>query len=69
MGALKEEYNQLLEKFWKAYAYMEDQSISIYERKRWIPEFAKLTKHLGTILLEIRKRGINPTKEQILKGF
>lgn len=61
----KIQYNKLLEKWHKAEAYMNDDSISITEKEKHVEGFKKLMKDLSVLLNSI---GIY-TKYKALNGF
>jgi hypothetical protein len=53
MPILKQQYNALLERHYKAAAYLDNQSIQIDEREKWVPSYRELVKELGRVLDKI----------------
>jgi hypothetical protein len=66
---IKGEYNKLLKRFWKAYAYLENTAIPDEEKQEWIPDYMQIIYRLSAILVEFRRQGIQTTHEQRLHGF
>ena len=69
MSVLTQEYNDLLKRFYKATDYLDDNSIPLRERERWIPEYLKIARRLNEIVTEIRKSGRKLTSKEILEGL
>lgn len=69
MSVLTQEYNDLLKRFYKATDYLDDNSIPLRERERWIPEYLKIARRLNEIVTEIRKSGRKLTNKQIMEGI
>ena len=69
MSVLKNEYNDLLKRFYKATDYLNDKSIPLAERKRWLPEFQKIILRMNEILEELKKQGREPSNKEIMEGL
>lgn len=48
---------------------MNNNSIPLAEREKWLPEYEKIGRRLNEILYKLKKQGLNPTNEQILGGL
>lgn len=69
MSVLKNEYNDLLKRFYKATDYLNDKSIPLAERERWIPEYLKIANRLNEIVTELQKQGRKLSNKEILEGL
>ena len=69
MSVLTQEYNDLLKRFYKATDYLDDNSIPLRERERWIPEYLKIARRLNEIVTELQKQGRELTSKEILEGL
>jgi hypothetical protein len=49
--------------------HLDDNSIPLRERERWIPEYLKIARRLNEIVTEIRKSGRKLTNKQIMEGI
>lgn len=65
---LKQEYNKLLARYRKAEQYLDDNTIPLLTREKYIPELQKIIDNLGTMITDIQKYE-DITEEQILYGF
>jgi hypothetical protein len=61
----KKLYNYLLERHKKGEAYLDNQSIPMAEREKWVDEFMEIGKALGELLGIIGTY----TQEEVLEGF
>lgn len=62
---LKLQYNKVLERYSKAEAYMDNDSIPSVDRERWAPEFIKIIDQLNNVLNRIGEH----TSEEAIHGF
>jgi hypothetical protein len=61
----KAEYNKLLERHKKAIIYLDDNSIPIREREKYIPHLQEIIERLNKLLSEIGTY----TQEEVINGF
>lgn len=64
MSILKQQYNRLLKRFLAGSKYLDDNSISIETREKWLPEYEKIRAEMEQLLLQVKH-----TEENILGGF
>lgn len=66
---IKGEYNEYLSRYKKASRWIDDPKRTMEEIEKWLPEFERIIAHLGELLLEMQKMGINYSDDEVLKGF
>ncbi len=66
---LKKQYNDVLIRHYKGKKYLDDDSILIENREKWVPEFTNILHELSRILKAIEDSGIKYTDSEILGGF
>ena len=67
---LQAEYDRLLARVWRGFAYLEDASIPRTERDRHLPAFEELLGEIADLSVAIRSLlGREMTQEQYLNGF
>lgn len=66
---LKQEYNALLMRQYKAVAYLDDDNNSAADREKWIPTYKKIIEELWVIICEIESLGYKPTEDEAWGGF
>ena len=69
MEELKKEYNSYLSRHIRACAYLDDNSVPVSEREKWIGSYKEVLYHLNRILNEFEINNIQCTAEEILGGF
>ena len=68
--SLREQYNNMLERYNKATEYIENDSIPWEERNQWIPEFHKVVNKLDDLIELIQaQENRKMTCKEILGGF
>ena len=68
MPVLRQEYNQQLARWKKAFAYLSS-DIPQEEKEKWLPEYEKIGNRLNAIEIELRMQGVNPTNERLMSGL
>lgn len=66
---LKESYNRLLERHYKAERYFEDKNIPLKDKEDKLKTYQDINYMLNFILDRIKKLGEKVTSKQILNGF
>jgi|GEM_PF-5172462 len=69
MQELKQEYNKLLERFYKADKWFSESNRTIEEQDKYIVEFKKVLKAITETTLALEKAGIKMTGDRFMKGF
>lgn len=67
--SLKLKYNSILQRIKKGETYLDDSSIPLPEREKYIPAFVTLTRQAGAMLRGIRQLGESYTKQEFENGF
>jgi len=66
MPVLKQEYNQALARYHKAFTYLDSNAP---DREKWLPEYQKLLDRLNELVTLMREQGIPHTMEELQEGF
>lgn len=66
---LKQQYNVVLARIKKGEVFLDDSSIPLPEREKYIPAFVTLTRRAGTVLRELRQLGEHYSQEEFTNGF
>ena len=65
-----ERYNNLLKREKKAEKFLNDDTIDIAKREKWIPEYEKIVSELGQMIKEYRKMtGYDMPSKEMMDGF
>lgn len=68
MDKLKQQYNELLMRFYKAEMYLDDETIPLESREKQIKRASDIIAGLNALLKEIR-REYSYTEHEVLNGF
>lgn len=66
---LKLKYNSILQRIRKGEVFLDDSSIPLPEREKYIPAFVTLTRKAGAILRELQQLGVDYSQEEFINGF
>lgn len=66
---MREQYNELLKKYYKAAKWLDNPKRTKEEKEEHIQRFYDILKNLSILLEEIKGEGIQPLSKQILEGF
>lgn len=67
---LKQDYNALLTREQKAEKYLEDNSIELETRFKWLPAFEKITIDLSMFMRQyVAYTNTNMSDKEVLEGF
>ena len=66
---LMKQYNEILAREVKAQKYLDDNTKTIEEREKWIPEYRNILLELSGIFIDITKLGRKITPEEAANGF
>ena len=63
-------YNALLQREQKAEKFLNDDTVDISKREKWLPEYEKIVLELGKMIHEYKKMtGSDMPTEEILNGY
>lgn len=66
---LKQEYNKILKRFYKANEWFNDSDRTVEEQDKYIGEFEKILEGITKNTLKLEKLGIKMTGEIFINGF
>ena len=66
---LKQDYNQHLARYKKAFAYLADNSIPLEEREKWLKDYEELLDRLNDAVNQMKAQGIPYTTKELQEGF
>lgn len=66
---LKKHYNTLIKRYKAGSKYLDNNSIPLKERKKWIKEYRDIMEIIGGFLREFKKIGVRVTEDEIFNGF
>jgi hypothetical protein len=66
---LKRHYNTTLGRYYKAAPIMDDNSIPLEKRIKWVPNFRAIIQELNAIIKDFEQFDVSYTDDQILNGF
>ena len=66
---LMKQYNDILPRFNRACSYMDDNSVSVEDREKRIPDFQKILKKIYGIFDGLREQGYDVSPEEVREGF
>ena len=64
----KQEYNQVLVRYKKAFKYLSNNEMPLEEREKWLQEYEAIVNKLNELVLEMRL-GEAYTNEELQEGF
>lgn len=68
MPLLRQEYNEQLARWKKAFTYLSS-DISEAEKEKWLPEFEKICNRLNAMVNELKMQGVTSTNTRLLEGL
>ena len=69
MSVLKSDYNKLITRFNKALAFLGDDTKTVDEREKWLPDYNILLDKLNSLQVALRLDSVEMTEDEILNGF
>lgn len=69
INGFKQRYNEFLMRHFKACLVLDDNSVPIPQREKWIPNYQEVLTELNYILCLFDADGIKYTNDEVLGGF
>ena len=69
MEKAEQEYNNILLRYYKAAVWMDNQSIPVKTREKYLPQFYTRLVELNQAFKKIKELGVEYTDKDLLNGF